>query len=266
MFDISTSQVVTDLFGVLYVDTTAGDITIQIPDASADNDSSRMVILKSGGGNNVILTTTGGTQDIGSVTSVIIREANKGITIISDAGNNKWLNVQDTTIVSRGTTNGELTFWDTSIGRWSETGLNLIWDSSSSGLTSTGNINGLTLSENSVSLVDKYLGFTDFNTYTGDTETAIGLKANIASPTLTGIPAAPTAAINTNTTQIATTEYVLNQCATTNPLMDGSVAQGTLLTYAKADHVHPSDTSRLAVSDFNTYSGTTDTRITTNET
>lgn len=36
----------------------------------------------------------------------------------------------------------------------------------------------------------------------------IGLKADIASPAFTGIPTAPTAAYGTNTTQIATTEYV----------------------------------------------------------
>lgn len=41
--------------------------------------------------------------------------------------------------------------------------------------------------------------------------TELVLKATIASPTLTGVPAAPTAAIDTNTTQIATTEFVLNQ-------------------------------------------------------
>jgi len=39
---------------------------------------------------------------------------------------------------------------------------------------------------------------------------ADALKANIASPTLTGIPAAPTAAPGTNTTQIATTGFVTN--------------------------------------------------------
>lgn len=36
----------------------------------------------------------------------------------------------------------------------------------------------------------------------------LDLKANIASPTFTGIPAAPTAASNTNTTQIASTAFV----------------------------------------------------------
>lgn len=41
---------------------------------------------------------------------------------------------------------------------------------------------------------------TDLNTVT--------LKANIASPTFTGIPAAPTASVGTSTTQIATTAFV----------------------------------------------------------
>jgi hypothetical protein len=38
--------------------------------------------------------------------------------------------------------------------------------------------------------------------------TTLNAKANTASPTLTGTPAAPTAAANTNTTQIATTAFV----------------------------------------------------------
>lgn len=41
--------------------------------------------------------------------------------------------------------------------------------------------------------------------------TAANLKANIASPTFTGTPAAPTAAVDTNTTQVATTAYVVGQ-------------------------------------------------------
>jgi len=38
--------------------------------------------------------------------------------------------------------------------------------------------------------------------------TAIALKANIASPTFTGVPSAPTAAAGTSTTQVATTAFV----------------------------------------------------------
>ena len=39
--------------------------------------------------------------------------------------------------------------------------------------------------------------------------TTVAAKANSASPTFTGVPAAPTASVNTNTTQIATTAYVM---------------------------------------------------------
>lgn len=42
---------------------------------------------------------------------------------------------------------------------------------------------------------------------TADINATVALKANIASPTFTGTPAAPTAAAGTNTTQIATTEF-----------------------------------------------------------
>ena len=43
-------------------------------------------------------------------------------------------------------------------------------------------------------------------------ETNIALKANIASPTFTVTPAAPTASAGTNTTQIATTAFVSTAC------------------------------------------------------
>lgn len=42
-----------------------------------------------------------------------------------------------------------------------------------------------------------------------DTQNALDAKANIASPTFTGTPSAPTAPANTNTTQIATTAFVV---------------------------------------------------------
>lgn len=46
---------------------------------------------------------------------------------------------------------------------------------------------------------------------TSYTNTQLSLKANIASPVLTGVPAAPTAAAGTANTQIATTSYVMTQ-------------------------------------------------------
>jgi len=59
------------------------------------------------------------------------------------------------------------------------------------------------------------------------------------SPALTGIPTSPTASVDTNTTQIATTAFVLGQSASANPLALGTVAVGTSTRYAREDHVHP---------------------------
>jgi hypothetical protein len=72
-------------------------------------------------------------------------------------------------------------------------------------------------------------------------------RAPLANPTFTGTPAAPTAAIDTNTTQVATTAFVLAQASSSNPAMNGTVAIGTSTRFARADHVHASDTSRAPV-------------------
>ncbi|MGD9766594.1 MAG: beta strand repeat-containing protein [Pseudolabrys sp.] len=69
-------------------------------------------------------------------------------------------------------------------------------------------------------------------------------RAPLASPALTGAPTAPTPAVNTNTTQLATTAFVVGQAGTAAPVADGVAAVGTSLLYARQDHVHPTDTSR----------------------
>lgn len=70
-------------------------------------------------------------------------------------------------------------------------------------------------------------------------------RAPLASPTFTGTPAAPTATADTNTTQLATTAFVVGQAASSAPAADGNAAVGTSLRYARQDHVHPTDTTRL---------------------
>jgi hypothetical protein len=82
------------------------------------------------------------------------------------------------------------------------------------------------------------------------------LLAPLASPTFTGVPAAPTAAVDTNTTQAATTAFVLAQAASATPIIDGTGAVGTSTRYARADHVHPSDTTKANLSGGNTFTGT----------
>jgi hypothetical protein len=99
-------------------------------------------------------------------------------------------------------------------------------------------------------------GVSSFNTRTGavtlqssDVTTALTYTpVNPASAALTGTPTAPTAAVNTNTTQLATTAFVLGQASSTTPLQAGTAAVGTGTTFARADHVHPTDTSRASAS------------------
>ncbi len=79
-------------------------------------------------------------------------------------------------------------------------------------------------------------------------------RAGLASPTFTGTPSGPTAAVNTNTTQFATTAFVLAQAGSASPLMDGTAAVGTATKFAREDHVHGSDTSKAGFT-ANTYTG-----------
>lgn len=70
-------------------------------------------------------------------------------------------------------------------------------------------------------------------------ETGTGAAVFAGSPALTGTPTAPTAAVDTNTTQLATTAMVLAQAASATPLGPGTAAVGTSTRYARGDHVHP---------------------------
>ncbi len=62
-----------------------------------------------------------------------------------------------------------------------------------------------------------------------DLATTLALKANLASPTFTGVPAAPTAAPGTNTTQIATTAFVAAAAAVAYTDEQAQDAVGTIL-------------------------------------
>src|SRR5262252_4479611 len=78
--------------------------------------------------------------------------------------------------------------------------------------------------------------------------------APLANPVFTGDPQAPTPSPADNDNSIATTAFVKTAVAaggpaasTANPLMDGAAAPGVAVTYARGDHVHPSDTTRAPV-------------------
>ena len=83
----------------------------------------------------------------------------------------------------------------------------------------------------------------------------VATMAPLASPTFTGMPAAPPAAASPNTTQLATTAFVVGQAGTAAPVVNGTAAAGSSLLYARQDHVHPSDTSRAPLAS-PTFTGT----------
>jgi hypothetical protein len=75
----------------------------------------------------------------------------------------------------------------------------------------------------------------------------IGGGSGTTTTTLNGTVNATTAAADTNTTQIATTAFVVGQAGSATPLVNGTAAVGTSLRFARQDHVHPTDTSRAAL-------------------
>lgn len=81
---------------------------------------------------------------------------------------------------------------------------------------------------------------------------ASGGIAPVTSPTFLVTPAAPTAAVDTNTTQLATTAYVVGQAGAATPLVATTTAAvGTSTRFARADHVHPANSETMFFSSAN---------------
>jgi hypothetical protein len=59
---------------------------------------------------------------------------------------------------------------------------------------------------------------------------AVSSKADLASPTFTGSPAAPTAAVGSNTTQLATTAFVIAERTNTSTLTNKTLTSPTINT------------------------------------
>ena len=74
-------------------------------------------------------------------------------------------------------------------------------------------------------------------------------KANLASPTLTGVPAAPTAAVGTNTTQLATTAFVsaeiANDAAPIAHVGSGGTAHANVVAAGAAGFMSGTDKTKL---------------------
>lgn len=73
-------------------------------------------------------------------------------------------------------------------------------------------------------------GTTGIAVFKGATAAAVRstlAAAALASPTFTGVPAAPTAAAGTNTTQLATTEFVTSAVSTASTILKAGVTNGS---------------------------------------
>lgn len=64
-----------------------------------------------------------------------------------------------------------------------------------------------------------------------------------------------TQAVNNNSTNAATTAFVVGQAGTATPIIDGTGTVGTSLLYSRQDHVHPTDTTRAPLAS-PTFTGT----------
>ena len=89
---------------------------------------------------------------------------------------------------------------------------------------------------------------------TGDTGSITGTML-VTSIGLSGTPTTPTASADTNTTQIASTAFVVGQAGSSTPLINGTAAVGTSLRYSRQDHVHPTDSTRAPLAS-PTFTGT----------
>jgi hypothetical protein len=222
---------------------------VNIGTAGASGSTTNVTIGSSvaGSGVNVtvngVLTTTGATQTIGNSTAASTVNIGTGATI---SGSTKAVNI-GTAGVAGSTTNiaiGSTTGTSTTTLQGSTVGVTVAADTNSTALATTayvvGQAGSATPLVNGTAAVGTSLRFARQD-HVHPTDTS---RAALASPTFTGTPAAPTAAVDTNTTQLATTAFVLAQAAAATPLVNGTAAVGTSLRYARADHVHPTDTTR----------------------
>lgn len=80
-------------------------------------------------------------------------------------------------------------------------------------------------------------------------QTALDLKANLASPTLTGTPTAPTAATGTNTTQIASTAFVNAEIDSINAAAISNTPAGSIAATTVQAALNELDSEKVAKTD-----------------
>ena len=164
----------------------------------------------------------------GKSTSLPRQSGNSGKYLTTDGTNLSWAAVDALPSQSGNsgkylTTNGSAASWATVDALPSQTGNSGKYLTTNGTTASWGDsVSGSLIDTEDLSeIIDSTPTANSDNLVTsGGVYTAINNKANIASPTFTGTPAAPTATAGTNTTQIATTAFV--NTALTNKITYGT--------------------------------------------
>lgn len=178
------------------------------------------VVPASGGGTSNFLRADGtfavpagtGIQD-GNTLTVGLTFPNMGLKIINNAADDEGLIIRpaenltaDRTLsIVVGDADRQLTIAGTASVSGTNTGDQTSVSGNAGTVSDIGNLTGVVTSVNrATAIADGALSIAK----TSGLQAALDLKAPLASPTFTGTPAAPTAATGTDTTQIATTQFV----------------------------------------------------------
>ena len=111
-------------------------------------------------------------------------------------------------------------------------------------ITSVGTLSGLTVSATITGSVSGSAGTA--GTVTTAAQGNITSVGTLTSLSVSGNVSSATAAVDTNTTQLATTAYVIAQASAATPTTIGTNTIGTSTRYARADHTHTGVSSAVA--------------------
>lgn len=124
----STPYTLSGSSGIYLVDSTSGNIAVNLPESDEFNDGDRIRVYKvSSDSNSVTVQVTAKTQDVGGDSEQEITQQTKGFSVVSDYNggvDSQWQIIQDSRFLG-GTTEGSLQYWDNTAGAWTETGTSL---------------------------------------------------------------------------------------------------------------------------------------------
>ena len=200
------------------------------------------------GGN---LNTAGQVTATGNITGGNLQTAR----LISAAGNvsggnlNVTGNIVDTgalTIITGASGNVSLAPNGTNVLVTTTTGANIAGTLNATGNANVGNLGATTVT--ATILTGTLSTAAQTNITSVGTLGSLSVSGNITGGNITtaGNLAIPTATANTNTTQAATTAFVVGQAGALTPVTIGTAAVGTSLKYAREDHTHSGVGSAVA--------------------